>query len=59
MTHDYIDTIDNFYDNFKGKIWDWHEIKYDDIKETVEEYNLVPYMNECFANIAWGCFVKE
>ena len=56
MLHDYCTDIETF-DSLK--VWNWLEVKYSDIKESCEQYNLVPYMHEEFLNIAWGCFIKK
>lgn len=58
MAHDYIDTKENFEKHFNGKIWHWHEICFNDIKDSCEKYNLIPYMKEDFANIVWACFKR-
>ena len=58
MAHDYIDTVENFNENFKGKIWDWCEIKDSDINESCEKNKLIPYNKENFDKIVWVCRKK-
>lgn len=59
MAHDYVDTKDNFLENFKEKIWNWREIGDEHILETCEKYNLKPHFQENFNNAAWVCKIKE
>lgn len=59
MAHDYVDTKDNFLENFKEKIWNWREIGDEHILETCEKYNLKPHFQEIFNNAAWVCKIKE
>jgi len=58
MAHDYIDTHENFINNFKGKIWDWREIGLEDIEKVCTDYNLTPFMEDVFSNAAWACRKK-
>lgn len=58
MAHDYIDTYDNFNNNFKDKIWNWCEIKDDDIKSAVIDNNLISYNKEQFDKVVWVCKKK-
>jgi hypothetical protein len=58
MAHDYIDTIENFEQNFKNKIWNWCEIKESDISEISEKENLVPFYQEHFNKVVWVCKQK-
>lgn len=58
LCHDYIDTVENFEENFKGKIWDWQEVKQSDIEQACQTYNLVDYSKESFSSIAWACKQK-
>jgi len=48
MAHDYVDTKENFLENYRDKIWNWREIGEEDIKETCEKYNLKSFMKETF-----------
>jgi hypothetical protein len=56
--HDYIVDEDTFEKDFKGKIWNWHESRYLNIKDSVKRYNLTPYMPDVFQPVAWGSFIK-
>lgn len=58
LAHDYVDTQQNFLDNYKGKIWNWHEISEDFIQDACEEYGLVDYKKEIFSKVVWACKVK-
>lgn len=59
MAHDYSKSISDFKMNVEGKIWDWCEITAEPLRETFKSYNLVPYMEDDFLSVAWGCFIKE
>ena len=48
-----------FNENINEKIWNWMEITYDDIKESVEQNNLVKYEKINFDNAVWCCFQKN
>jgi hypothetical protein len=58
MAHDYIDTVENFNENYKDKIWNWCEIKDSDISESCEKNNLIPYNKENFDKVVWVCRQK-
>ena len=59
MIHDYIVNSEEFNSNFLNKIWNWHEAKYSDIKTSVIEQGLSPYLEVDFSNVVWGCFIKK
>lgn len=59
MAHDYVDTKENFLQNYRDKIWNWREIGEEDIKETCEKYNLKSFMKETFDKVVWVCKIKE
>lgn len=59
MAHDYVDTHNNFIDNFKNKIWNWHEINDNDINSIVIENNLISYDKEQFDKVVWVCKYKN
>lgn len=40
-------------------IWNWSEIKLDDVKEAVNKYNLVSFMQDSFDKAAWLVFKKQ
>jgi hypothetical protein len=46
--NDYIVDEEEFENNFKGKIWNWHESKFSDIKNSVEKNKMVPYTKTDF-----------
>ena len=59
MAHDYVDTKEDFLENYRDKIWNWREIGEEDIKETCEKYNLKSFMKETFDKVVWVCKIKE
>ena len=58
MAHDYSESVEFFNENINEKIWNWMEITYDDIKESVVENNLVKYEKINFDHAVWCCFQK-
>jgi cephalosporin hydroxylase len=58
MAHDYCCNTDEFFKDYKDKIWNWLEIQDSDISESVAKYNLKPYMKEQFKNVVWVCKIK-
>jgi hypothetical protein len=58
MAHDYSDNTETFNEKVYKKIWNWHEICDDDIKNACEENNLETYNKEIFDNVAWVCKKK-
>lgn len=58
MAHDYVDTRENFMENYKEKIWNWCEIEEKHIAETSEKYNLTHYNKETFDKVVWVCKKK-
>lgn len=58
FAHDYIDTPENFINNYYGKIWNWHETRESDLAETCRINNLQPFMQEDFAKAVWASRIK-
>jgi len=58
LAHDYIDTNENFENNYKDKIWNWHEISDEAIKDACERNGLVPHNKEIFDKVVWVCRKK-
>lgn len=58
MAHDYIDTRENFNQNYYKKIWNWHEISEGDITNSCERNNLKSYNKETFDSVIWVCKIK-
>jgi hypothetical protein len=58
LAHDYIDTPQNFRDNYFGKIWNWQEVSEADIQSTCELYSLVDCEKQKFNSVAWTCKQK-
>lgn len=59
MAHDYVDTKENFLENYKDKIWNWREIGDEHIIDTCEKYSLKNYMKDTFDKAVWVCKIKE
>jgi cephalosporin hydroxylase len=59
LAHDYIDTWENYQTYFKGKIWDWCEIKESDIADTCNREKMYDFMKEDFNSIVWVCKIKK
>lgn len=58
MAHDYSPDSSYFEKYINGKVWNWHEIKDEDIQNVVTTYNLQPYMQEEMQKILWVCKIK-
>ncbi len=58
MAHDYSFDINVFENEIKNKRWDWFEISFSDIEESVKKYNLIEHPTVDFKNAVWACFVK-
>lgn len=59
MAHDYIDTLDNYKENYVNKIWNWCEIEEKHIEKVSIEHNLVHFNKEKFDKVAWVCKRKN
>jgi hypothetical protein len=59
MAHDYAPNKEYFEQHMRDKIWNWHEIQDSDIQESCQKYQLIPYMQNEFLSVAWGCFIKQ
>lgn len=53
MAHDYAPDAQYFQEHMLDKIWDWHEIRDNDIIETITKLNLKPFNKDLMLNIAW------
>lgn len=58
LAHDYCDNKQVFEEKIKGKVWNWFEISFNDIKESCERNGLIEYDKEIFNNVAWTCRQK-
>lgn len=58
LAHDYIDTWENYLENFNNKIWNWCEIEEKYISEVSKKENLEFYNQDDFSKIVWVCKVK-
>jgi cephalosporin hydroxylase len=59
MAHDYSPSPEYFEEHINNKVWNWHEIQDSDIQESVEQYNLEPFMQEEFQKVVWVCKIKK
>jgi cephalosporin hydroxylase len=59
MAHDYSPSPEYFEEHISNKVWNWHEIQDSDIQESVEQYNLEPFMQEEFQKVVWVCKIKK
>ncbi len=59
MAHDYSHDLITFEEKIKNKIWNWMEIEFKDIVNSVSRNNLIPYTKLDFQNVVWCCFSKE
>lgn len=59
MAHDYAETLKDFAENIKYKLWNWCEIKGSDIKNACDMYNLTDFMKDEFRLVAWTCKQKQ
>ena len=53
-----VDNQENFVENYLDKIWNWAEIKDEDIKDICEKENLMSSNKENFDSIVWVCKQK-
>jgi cephalosporin hydroxylase len=58
MAHDYIDTWENYKENYLNEIWNWCEIEEKYIEQVSKDYNLVHYNKEVFDKVVWVCKQK-
>jgi uncharacterized protein YdcH (DUF465 family) len=56
--HDYAPTREYWENNFKGKIWDWHETWDSEIQEACKNYNLLPFLETEFLMAVWKSLKK-
>lgn len=58
LAHDYSYSKDHFEKNMKGKNWNFCEITYSSIEESVLRNNLNPFNEKKLNDVAWACFTK-
>ena len=58
LAHDYVDTWENYIENYLDKIWNWCEIEDKYIDEVSKKHNLVHHNKELFDIVAWVCKKK-
>ncbi len=59
MAHDYIDTQENFENNFYDKIWNCCEIQEKDIEAVCKSEGLLPFNKNIFDKVVWVCKRKS
>lgn len=59
MAHDYAENPEIFEKEINGKVWNWLEIEYSNIKNACEKNNLQSYYQDVFSNVAWVCKIKK
>lgn len=59
MAHDYSPNPEYFEEHINNKIWKWFEIQDSDIQESVDKYNLEPFMQDEFQQVVWLCKIKK
>lgn len=59
MAHDYCYNKDIFNNEINNKIWNWFEISFDDIKDSIISCNLQNYEKLDFTNAVWTCYQKK
>lgn len=58
MAHDYVDTWENYKENYVDKIWNWCEIEEKYIDQVSKYNNLVHYNKDIFDKVVWVCKKK-
>lgn len=58
MAHDYAESKQVFDEQINKKVWNWLEVTFDDIQESVIRNNLVKYDKINFDIGVWCCFQK-
>ena len=58
MAHDYIATKDEFEQSYRGRIWDYCELTWDDVEATARRSGLSQYMQQEFSQVVWLCMEK-
>jgi len=58
MAHDYAYDRYVFETEIKEKYWNWFEIGFDDIKSSIDLYNLKEYKKVNFKTAVWACYQK-
>jgi cephalosporin hydroxylase len=58
MAHDYAYDRETFTNKIENKIWNWFEIKHEDIKNSIINNNLIEYGKIDFKEAAWCCYKK-
>lgn len=59
MAHDYAYDEETFLNEINKIYWNWHEISESQIQESVDKFNLKPFMQTEFNKAVWVCKIKE
>lgn len=59
LGHDYAYDKQDFNSNIFGKIWNWHELSFKDVKSSIERNNLEFYQQDVFSKVVWLCTQKK
>lgn len=59
MAHDYCHDRDLFENEIKNKIWNWFEISFSDIENSIKDNNLYLYSKVDFKDAVWACYQKQ
>jgi hypothetical protein len=58
MAHDYSVNDNYFQNHIRGKIWNWCEVKEQDIADACQKNMLLDFMPIEFQSIVWACKKK-
>lgn len=59
MLHDYAHTPIMWNTYARAADWQFaHETSYDDIKHSINTFNLTKHMHDEFCSVFWGCYIK-
>lgn len=59
MCHDYVINNQEFQSNYLDKIWNFHEVRLEDLEQTAQSCNLIQYKDIDFESKVWACFKKQ
>lgn len=58
LAHDYAKDNEHFQEYFYNNIWSCHEIDFSSIQKSIEQYNLIPFLEDLTLKAAICCFQK-
>jgi hypothetical protein len=59
LAHDYAKDHETFEKSIKNNIWCSHEIELASIEESIQKYNLIPFLEDLTSKAAICCFQKQ